>query len=95
MQMFTDVPVVYLYRDPVDFRKAINGLAAIVEQDMHLSPLSEALFVFSNKNRDKIKVLYWDDTGFCLWHKRLEKARFQWPRHIDSPIMVLSEDYTG
>jgi len=67
---------IYLHRDPVDFRKAVNGLSAIVEQDMGLASLSGALFVFCNKRRDKVKALYWDSTGFCLWHKCLEQAKF-------------------
>jgi transposase len=58
----------------VDFRKSINGLVVIVEQEMALSPFSEALFVFCNRNRDRMKVLYWDRTGFACginaWRKR-------------------------
>lgn len=92
MKMFVDAPVIYLHRDPVDFRKAVNGLALIVEQQMELSPFSEALFVFCNKSQDKIKVLYWDKTGFCLWYKRLEKERFKWPRKYAQPVMNLSTE---
>ena len=61
---------IYLHRDPVDFRKAINGLAMIVAEQMSLSPYDPALFVFCNKNRTQLKVLYWDETGFALWQKR-------------------------
>jgi len=91
MKMFVDVPAIYLHRDPVDFRKAVNGLALIVEQQMALSPFSEALFVFCNKAGDKVKVLYWDKTGFCLWYKRLEKDTFKWPRKYPQAVMNLSE----
>ena len=66
--MFSSVPAVFLYRDFVDFRKSINGLATIVEQQMERSPLSGSVFVFCNKGRDKLKVLYWDNTGFALWY---------------------------
>ena len=83
---------VYAYRDVVDFRKSINGLVTIVEQEMALSPFSDALFVFCNKARDKVKVVYWDRSGFCLWYKRLEKDRFKWPRKGQNSIMSLSED---
>jgi len=72
--MFIDVGEVYLHREPVDFRKSINGLSIIVESDMVLSPLSGALFVFCNKKRDKLKLLYWDRTGFALWYRRMEGA---------------------
>lgn len=70
---------VYLHRLPVDFRKAINGLSLIVQEALLLDPYSNALFVFVNKSRNRIKLLYWDRNGFCLWHKRLEKNKFAWP----------------
>ncbi len=92
MRLFHDVPAVYLHRDPVDFRKAINGLVVIVEQSMELSPYAPALFVFCNRRRDKLKIVYWDETGFCLWYKRLEKARFKWPRRSDEDVVSLTEE---
>lgn len=92
MRLFHDVPAVYLHRDPVDFRKAINGLVLIIEQSMALSPYADGLFVFVNKKRDKLKIVYWDETGFCLWYKRLEQARFAWPRRADEPVVTLSEE---
>jgi transposase len=58
--------VVYLHREVVDFRKAINGLVMIIEQQMQLSPYSDAVFVFCNRGRDKLKILYWDRTGFFV-----------------------------
>ena len=57
MNTFTDIQAVYLHRDFVDFRKAINGLVVIVEQEMELSPFDDALFIFCNKARDKLKIL--------------------------------------
>lgn len=91
MQMFIGVSAVYLHRDPVDFRKSINGLSIIVESDMALSVLSGALFVFCNKKRDKLKLLYWDKTGFALWYKRLEQEKFKWPRKMSETIIQLDE----
>lgn len=91
MKMFVDIQTVYLYREPVDFRKAIDGLALIVEQDKERSAFEVAIFVFCNKGRDKIKVLYWDKTGFCLWYKRLEKDTFKWPRHHPDEVLSISE----
>ncbi len=91
MQMFVDVDAVYLHREPVDFRKSINGLSIIVESEMALSPLSGALFVFCNKKRDKLKLLYWDKTGFALWYKRLEQEKFRWPRHMHEAVIELGE----
>lgn len=91
MKMFIDVPEVYLCSQFVDFRKSINGLAGIVESELELSVLSGALFVFCNKGRDKLKLLYWDNTGFALWYKRLDKDKFKWPKHLNSDIMNLTE----
>jgi len=73
MQMFVDINQIYLHRDPVDFRKTINGLSLIIESDMTLPVFSGTLFVFRNKKRDKLKLLYSDKTGFSLWYKRLKK----------------------
>ena len=80
---WADDITVYLHRDPVDFRKSINGLSIIVDQVMELDLISPSLFVFCNRSRDKLKVLYWDQTGFALWYKRLESDKFKWPRKHD------------
>ncbi|EOA8958740.1 IS66 family insertion sequence element accessory protein TnpB [Vibrio harveyi] len=69
MKMFVDIAEIYLHKVPVDFRKGINGLSLIVEQQMNLNPFSEALFIFCNRSRDKLKVLYWQHNSFCLWQK--------------------------
>jgi transposase len=71
---------VYLCREAVDMRKSIDGLAVLVEQGLALDPFAPALFVFCNRRRDKVKLLYWERTGFVLWYKRLEKHRFAWAR---------------
>jgi len=55
---------VYLYSEPVDMRKSMNGLSILVEQEMDLSPTMDALFVFCNRGRDKIKLLCWERNGF-------------------------------
>jgi transposase len=71
---------VRLCRETVDFRKSIDGLSSLVEQALGLDPFNAALYVFTNRRYDKLKILYWDRSGFALWYKRLEKARFPWPR---------------
>lgn len=78
------VEQVHVYLDPVDMRKSIDGLAALVELELDLSPFSSALFVFCNRTRDKVKLLYWERNGFVLWYKRLEKQRFRWPKHTST-----------
>ena len=97
MKMFVE-PTGHLFAQSAGshFRKSINGLSAIVESEMALSPFSGALFVFCNRQRDKLKVLYWGGggggkTGFCLWYKRLEKAKFKWPRKMPGSTITLTE----
>jgi transposase len=74
---------VYIKPGITDMRKGINGLALIVQEEMKETPFSGSLFLFCNRQRDKLKILYWDKNGFCLWLKRLEKHRFPWPKTAD------------
>jgi len=71
------VEKVYLYPKPVDFRKSIDGLAALVELDIKVAVFEPVLFVFLNRPRNRVKILYWERNGFCLWLKRLESERFK------------------
>jgi transposase len=80
---------VYLYRDPVDFRKSVNGLTALVEQGLGLDPFGRSCFVFGNRRRDKVKLLLWQKNGFWLLYKRLEADRFVWPR-VDDAVLTLT-----
>jgi transposase len=82
---------VYLAVGSTDMRKAINGLSILVEQAMDLDPFSGDLFVFCNRKRTIIKILYWDHNGFCLWHKRLEEHKFKWPQSGDQIITIGSK----
>ncbi|MBF4317229.1 transposase [Vibrio anguillarum] len=91
MKRMLSAPNVYLYREFVDFRKSINGLAAIIESETDLPLGSGALFLFTNKQRDKVKVLYWDKTGFALWYKRLEKAKFKLPNQEKKQVYTLTQ----
>jgi transposase len=81
---------VYLACGATDMRKSINGLSAIVEGSFKLDPFDGALFVFCNRNRDRIKILEWDGDGFWLYFKRLEKGRFRWPAEGDEATMTLT-----
>jgi transposase len=81
---------VYLACGRTDMRKSINGLAALVEGHFHLDPLADALFVFCNRNRDRIKILEWDGDGFWLYFKRLEKGHFRWPAEGSEATMTLT-----
>lgn len=64
---------------PADMRKGIDGLAALVRDELKGDPLSGHLFVFRGKVARRVKVLYWDRSGFCLWQKRLEHGSFRFP----------------
>jgi len=70
---------IYLAVGSTDMRKAINGLSILVADQLELDPLSGHLFVFCNRRRNLVKILYWARNGFCLWQKRLEKHFFTWP----------------
>ena len=92
LHLWPDEMAVYLHRAPVDFRKQINGLAVLVAESMQMDVFKPALYVFTNAARNRVKVLYWDGDGFCLWLKRLEKARFVWPLAHESDVLQLSGD---
>lgn len=78
----------YLALGNTDMRKSINGLSILVEDLLDLDPFSGHLFVFCNRRRNIIKILYWDRNGFCLWHKRLEKQKFRWPESHDEILQI-------
>lgn len=72
----TRVVKVWAYSAPVDLRKGYNGLSSLVKRAMHLDPQSGDCFLFTNRNRNRAKVLMWDGTGLCIYMKRLEEGRF-------------------
>lgn len=80
---------VFLAVGNTDMRKSINGLSLLVAENFDLDPFSGHLFAFCNRRRDIIKILFWDQNGFCIWHKRLEKDRFYWP---ESELEVVNID---
>lgn len=75
--------MVYLAVDPVDMRKQFNGLYAVARERLKEDPDSGALFLFTNKRRNRLKILYADDTGLWVLGKRLEQGRFSWPDGVD------------
>lgn len=90
MRPSNTLPEIYLCREAVDFRKGINGLAILVETVLDRDPFSEQLFVFCNRARNRVRILYWEKNGFCLWQKRLEKDRFHWPRQASGAVVTLT-----
>lgn len=88
---FPDKFNIYLRPGVTDMRKSINTLSALVRTHMSAKAASGDLYVFCNRRRDILKLIYWHKTGFCLWQKRLEKARFPWPTSEEVSI-TLSKD---
>ena len=68
---------IWLYNQPCDMRKSYDGLSALVKSRLRENPLSGELFVFINRKRTQMKILYFDRSGYCIWSKRLEQGRFQ------------------
>jgi transposase len=82
---------VWFYRTPIDFRKQIDGLVLLVSSRMQHDPCSGQLFVFRNKGCDRIKLLYYDENGFWLLYKRMERGKFIFPS-IEDEALELSRD---
>ena len=72
---------VFLYRQPTDMRKSFHGLVALTESALRQDPLSGSFFVFVNRRRDRIKILYWGQTGYCIWYQQLQRGTYQLPKH--------------
>ncbi|WP_442893584.1 IS66 family insertion sequence element accessory protein TnpB [Bacillus sp. 2205SS5-2] len=81
---------VYLAQRSTDLGKSIEGLAAIVQETFELNPFSSCLFVFCNRQRDKIKILHWELNGFCLYYRRLEKRNFPWSESSSTSPQVIT-----
>lgn len=89
MKSIFDFKSLYIHREPVDMRKSINGLSVIVKEEMDLDLKSSSLFIFCNRRRTHMKILYFDRSGFALWLKRLEGAKFPWPKHLEKNILSI------
>ena len=72
-------------------RKAINGLVVILSEEFEQNPQSGDLYLFVNKNRDKVKCLIWDKNGFVLYYKRMEKGRFNYSKHLQGDKIIITE----
>lgn len=90
MISFSSSLAVYIHREPVVFRKQINGVRLIVQDGLELDPFAESCFVFCNRQYNRIKILYWYRNGVCLWMKRLEKEKFAWPNQAVGKVASVS-----
>lgn len=94
--MLSEVTVdrVYLAQGSTDLRKSIDGLAILVKEEFDLDPFSPSLFVFCNRQRDKLKILFWDESGFWLFYRRLERGTFKWPSGNSSvPLKITRRQF--
>ena len=93
--MILDWQVLQIFIKPgvTDMRKQINGLSVIVQDQLEMDPFSGSLFVFCNRTRKLLKVIYWDRNGFCMWLKRLEKDKFPWPRNQQEASEISLEEF--
>jgi transposase len=86
---------VYLACGSTDMRKSIDGLAAMVTFSFKLDVFSDSLFVFCNRGRNKLKILYWDTNGYWLYYRRLERGRFRWPEQGEAGATSISRRQLG
>jgi transposase len=82
---------IYLVSGVTDLRAGIDGYAHIVESTLHLSPVSDCMFLFCNRAHNKLKILYWDRNGFWLLYKRLEKGTFKFPKQENGSIAITEQ----
>lgn len=82
------IEAVYIAPGATDLRKSVDGLSLIVQEVFELDPFSNALFVFCNRDRSRLKILHWEYNGFWLYYRRLERGKFNWPRTSEEAIKV-------
>ena len=85
---------IFVYNGTLDFRKQMNGLIHLVNEEMQSRPNDGNVYVFRNRGRDKLKILMWDRNGFVLGYKRLEKGHFDFPKVGGSHCEITHEQLT-
>lgn len=81
---------IYVYTESIDMRKSINGLVILLADIFNQNPQTGDLFIFTNKQRNKVKALFWDKNGFVLYYKRMEKGRFQYSKHLQGDKILVN-----
>jgi transposase len=84
---------IYIAAKPVDFRKGMDGLAAIIQSEFDLDPFNGALFIFRSKRSDRMKIILWDGTGLILIYKRIEGRGFIWPGIKDGMLTITKSQF--
>lgn len=90
---FTGAERVYIACGYTDLRKGIDGLSAMVQSEFNLDPFTNTLFLFFGRRCDRIKALYWEQDGFILLYKRLERGVYQWPRNEQEARQITPQQY--
>ena len=83
---------VYVYTEPLDMRKSINGIIIVLLESFDQNPQTGDLYLFINRQRNKIKCLFWSGNGFSLYYRRMEKGRFNYSKHIDGNKIIVTEN---
>jgi len=83
---------IFVYVHPVDMRKAIDGLSALVVSELQALPSNGDMFIFRNKRSNKTKLLVYDRNGFVLFYKRLDKGAFKFPKQISSDTIIITNE---
>ena len=86
---------IYIHKKFVDLRKNINGLCIIVQEEMKLDLKTSSIFLFTNRKRTHMKIIYFDTSGFCLWLKKLEESKFPWPKELEKDVIEISKNDMG
>jgi len=81
----------WFYKQPIDFRKQIDGLVILLADQLNQNPTSGQIFIFRSRKGDRVKILFWERNGFWLLYKRLEKGRFKFPNIEDSQLELNPE----
>lgn len=88
MIRFDDINAIFLVQGVTDLRKGIDGYTSTIQNLYHLDPFQNALFLFCNRQHNKLKCLYWDGTGFWLLYKRLDNGHFKWPSKEETTLSI-------
>ena len=91
MKAISHFDKIFIHKEYIDFRKGVMSLAAIIQDDMELDPFKNYLFIFTNSSRNRLRIIYWDKTGFVMWYKILERGRYFWPRELDREVININK----